>query len=156
MKQEKYEADKDIVYFPVDTAPTYQSAKRAKAATDDRNYKADYEEMKKSNQLNLCDTPVYKTQQEHKAKVSNAAYTKDYEQTKTNVHPAPVTHDMILSQKQQAILTKDAYTKEGLGAIRSYNNDASLLNRGDIQQAMKTQKIDDHLKLEYKKDQEPQ
>ena len=154
MKQEKYEADKDIVYFPVDDAPTYQSAKRAKAATDDRNYKADYEEMKKSNQLNLCDTPVYKTQQEHKAKVSNAAYTKDYEQTKTNVHPAPVTHDMILSQKQQAILTKDAYTKEGLGAIRSYNNDASLLNRGDIQQAMKTQKIDDHLKLEYKKDYE--
>ena len=61
---------------------------------------------------------------------------------------------MILSQKQQAILTKDAYTKEGLGAIRSYNNDAALLNRGDIQQAMKTQKIDDHLKLEYKKDYE--
>ena len=84
MLQEKYEADKDIVYFPVDTAPTYQSAKRAKAATDDRNYKADYEEMKKSNQLNLCETPVYKTQQEHKAKVSNAAYTKNYEETKAS------------------------------------------------------------------------
>ena len=40
--------------------------------------------MKKSNQLNLCETPVYKTQQEHKAKVSNAAYTKNYEETKAS------------------------------------------------------------------------
>merc|ERR1711990_780627 len=109
---------------------------------------------KKSNQLNLCDTPVYKTQQEVKSKVSNAAYTKDYEANKINVHPTPVTHDMQLSKKQQAILTKDAYTKEGLGAIRSHNIDVGMVNRGDIQQAMKTQKLDDHLKIEYKKEYE--
>ena len=69
--KEKYEQEKDIVYFPVDTAPTYQSVKRVKTATDDKNYKADYEELKKTNQLNLCETPVYKTQQEVKSKVSH-------------------------------------------------------------------------------------
>ena len=37
--KEKYEQEKDIVYFPVDTAPTYQSNKRAKQAVDDKNYK---------------------------------------------------------------------------------------------------------------------
>ena len=152
--KENYEQTKDIVYFPVDAAPTYQSTKRVKTATDDKNYKADYENMKKQNQLNLCETPVYKTQKEHQAKTSDANYKKDYEQTKINVHPAPVTHEMVQSKKQQEVLTKDAYTKEGMGAIRSHNIDAGMLNRGDIQQAMKTQKIDDHLKIEYKKDYE--
>ena len=61
---------------------------------------------------------------------------------------------MLQSKKQQAVLTQREYTKEGLEAIRSYNIDAGMLNRGDIQQAQKTQKVDDHLKLEYKKDYE--
>merc|ERR1711935_917109 len=152
--KEDYEQTKDIVYFPVDAAPTYQTTKRVKMATDDKHYKADYEEMKKQNQLNLCETPVYKTQQDVKSKTQDANYKKDYEQGKTQVHPAPVSHEMVQSKKQQAVLTQDAYTKEGLGAIRSYNNDAGMLNRGDIQQAMKTQKLDDHLKIAYKKEYE--
>ena len=152
--KESYEQDKDIVYFPVDAAPVYQTSKRVKTATDDANYKAAYEEMKHTNKLNLCDTPVYKTHQEVQDKTCNKNYTKDHQATKHQVHPEAVTHDMIQSQKQQAVLTQKNYTKEGLAAIRSYNNDASMMNRGDIQQAQKTQKQDDHLKIEYKKDYE--
>ena len=152
--KEMHEQEKDIVYFPVDSAPVYQTMKKVKSATDDANYKAGYEEMKKSNQLNLCETPTYKTAQDVRGKTSNKAYTKEHEETKFKVNPPPVTHEMIQSQKQQAVLTQKAYTKEGMDALRSYNNDAGMLNRGDIQQAQKTQKVDDHLKLEYKKDYE--
>ena len=67
---------KDIVYFPVDAAPVYKTVQKVKNQTDDVHYKADYEEMKKQNKLNLCETPVYKTSQDVKSKTSNKAYTK--------------------------------------------------------------------------------
>ncbi|CBY23888.1 unnamed protein product [Oikopleura dioica] len=135
--KEDYEMEKDIVYFPMEASPAYVTTKKVKEATDDVHYKAKAAENNQLNKLNLCETPVYQTHEALKGKVSNKAYTKDYEEAKINVN-SPSVLMLPMAWKRFVV----------------YNNDASMLNRGDIQQAQKTQKQDDHLKREYRKDYE--
>ena len=138
--REDYEIEKDLIYFPAQVTPGYESAQNAYKFSSELKYREKYNEAKfseKPNVYNQCQTEKYQADKAVDKIRSDHHYTSAYNKQKADGKGAgssiPVTMEMERLKSLEKIAVNE-YKKEAKTLAMKYGLDAKDMTMENLLQ----------------------
>merc|ERR1739838_502141 len=107
--KEDWEQSKDVVYFPYQFTPEYETKSENQKRANE--YTMDHDQSKDKNKFVVTSTPVYAQLKDHEQKTSDGNYKEDYEKNKGKMLGTDITPEMSKA-KELLQIKKQAYEEQ--------------------------------------------
>merc|ERR1739838_231666 len=115
--KEDWEQSKDVVYFPYQFTPEYETKSENQKRANE--YTMDHDQSKDKNKFDVTSTPVYAQLKDHEQKTSDGNYKEDYEKQskkdQTNTHVGPDGQEIAHATNMTKQASLNVYKKDIIG-----------------------------------------
>ena len=134
---EDWNEAKEMIYFPVQITPAYESAMKAYQHQSNLLYTADYRKNKKSNNYNMCDSELYANYQEANKSRSDYSYQKDYRENRGKGFTEVITMKEKTALDIQPLQSMRWYQSAAHDLMGKYHIDCSAMQVGHAMEMQK-------------------
>ena len=93
--REDYEMEKDLIYFPMNITPGYETQKKAKEFQSDLTYRAKYHDDKYKNKFNSAETEKYASDNKVRQFQSDKTYKQKWDETQRHEFKTPKEREIV-------------------------------------------------------------